>query len=88
MPEEIKELTQSTQKELGGDNVMFAVAFDTAGNQFVFRGIGIKTSEASFPEPAMEVTRIDAMSVVSVKRNPTTCCVVTIGGRQIRFCWG
>ncbi|MGH8717944.1 MAG: hypothetical protein ACREV0_03230 [Burkholderiales bacterium] len=87
MIKDVKELSESTQNELGGDNVMFAVAFDSQGKQTVFQGRQVTASEVTFPETVMQVDRIDAMSVVSVTRNPSNCCVWVSGGKQYSFCW-
>ncbi|MBC7944797.1 MAG: hypothetical protein H7X91_05965 [Burkholderiales bacterium] len=87
MRKDIKVLSEESQKELGGANLMFVVAFDRDGKQTVFRSTNVTAAEVKFPEAIKEVLAVDAMSVVSVKRNPK-CCYWISGGRQYSFCWG
>jgi hypothetical protein len=86
MSEDIKVLSEETQKDLGVDNLMFVVAFDREGNQAVYRSTKVTAEEVKFPQAIKEVTRVDAMSLVSVTRNPQ-CCYWVSGGRQYSFCW-
>jgi hypothetical protein len=88
MLEDIKVLSPTAEQELAVENLMFVVAFDTQGNQTVFRASIVKASDVDFTQPGAGVSRIEAMSVVNMKPNSPTCCVFVSGGRQVSFCWG
>lgn len=78
-------LSKEAERELGGDKIVFVVAFDAEGNQTVFRPGRVKTGKVSFPLDVKSINRVEPISLIGVTQNPTCYCWVS-GGQARMFC--
>jgi hypothetical protein len=84
----IPELSETAEKELGGENIKFVVVVDNDGNFNLFKPSRVKAkalTERDLPISTARITQIEPVCIVGDEASPG-CFTIGSGGMKFRFC--